>query len=167
MFNINFKENLKETISDEISDLISNEVDKVLDNEPATITEIPSVYQPISGPLHTDKYEELVELIKQESKKQVVINKQKGENLFSAKSVITTLAFLVTSVLIQVDVALADNIISSREGIQIAITLIGAFSTVAARGAEGDQGVYTPHGLPGLDKEFYDLNQNGIDDRLE
>lgn len=159
MFNLNFKENLKETRSDEIPDLTYN--------EPAIITEIPPVHQPVYGPLNTDKYEELVELIKQESNKQVVINKQKGENLFSAKSVITTLAFLITSVLTQLDVALADNEISNREGIQIAITLIGALSTVAARGAEGDQGIYTPHGMPGLDKEYYDLNNNNIDGRLE
>ena len=162
MFDLNFKENLKEIITDEVSNVIDNQVNKILDDEPAVITDHVG-----GGPLHTEKYEELVELIKQESKKQVIINKQKGENLFSAKSVITTLAFLVTSVLIQVDVALADGKFSQREGIQVAITLIGAISTVAARGSEGDTGVYTPHGIPGLNKEFYDLNNNGIDDRLE
>lgn len=162
MFDLNFKENLKEIITDEVANVIDDQVDNILEDEPAIITDHPG-----GGPLHTDKYEELVDLIKEESKKQVILNKQKGENLFSAKSVITTLAFLLTSVLVQVDVALADGEFSKREGIQVAVTLIGAISTVVARGSEGDSGVYTPHGIPGLDKEYFDLNNNGIDDRLE
>lgn len=137
---------------------------KALEEDPTVIIEVPPVG---SGPLHTETYKELIELIKNESKNQVIIQKQKAESLFSAKSVITVLAFLVSSVLIQVDVALADNTFSNREIIQIAITLIGAVGTVAARGAEGANGVYTPHGLPGLNKEDYDINRNGIDDRHE
>ena len=169
MFNLNFKENLKEVIKDEVSTVIDNQVDKFLDNESATITQVDYLEQSEfqSGPLHTEKYAELIDLIKEESKKKVIANKQQGENLFSAKSVITTLAFLLTSVLVQVDVALADDNFSQREGIQVAITLIGAISTVAARGSEGDKGVYTSKFLPGLNKEDYDLNLNGVDDRLE
>jgi hypothetical protein len=160
MIKINFKENFKESISDKVSNLISNPISNQVDK----VIEEPSI---VSGPLHTDKYEELIELIKEESKKHIIVKKQKGENLFSANSVITTLAFLITSVLINVDVALADNVINSRETMQIAITLVGAISTIAARGSEGSSGVYTPNFMPGLNKEDYDLNNNGIDDRHE
>ena len=117
MFDLNFKENLKEVIVDEVSDLVEDQVGNLLDVEedvePAVIG---------GGPLHTEKYEELIELIHETSKNHIVVQKQEGKNLFAASSVIAIVLTLLTSVLVQVDVALADGEFSTREGIQVSIT---------------------------------------------
>jgi len=148
MFDLNFKENLKEVIVDEVADLIEDQlVPEQNDVQPATVS---------GGPLHTDKYAELIDLIHKTSKNHIVVQKQQGKNLFAASSVITIFLALVTSVLVQVDVALSDGEFSNREGIQVAITLVGAISSIFARGTEGSQGVYTPHGMIGPNKEDYD-----------
>lgn len=160
MFDLNFKENLKEALIDEVVDLVTDSPEDFLHSEEEFL-------EPSQGPLHTDKYEELIDLIKHQSANHIIVQKQQGKNLFGASSVIAIFLTLVASVLVQVDVALADGKFSNREGIQVAITLIGAITSIAARGAEGNQGVYSPHFLPGLNKEDYDLNNNGIDDRLE
>jgi len=162
MFDLNFKENLEKVIADEVSDLVENQVGNLLNVEEDTESALIA-----GGPLHTDKYDELIELIHETSKNHVVVQKQEGKNLFAASSVIAIVLTLLTSVLVQIDVALADGEFSTREGIQISITLIGAITSIFARGTEGNQGIWTPRGVPGLDKEFYDLNNNGIDDRLE
>lgn len=147
MFKLNFKENIKDLIKEELSEVI----DKVVDNK------VDKVKEDLNnkGPLQTDKYLELIELINLSSKNHIVTAPQPKTNLFSAKSVITVAAFLLTSVLVQLDAALIDNKISNTEGIGLAVTLLGAVSTVAARGAEGKVGIYTNSKLPGLNKEDY------------
>ncbi len=147
MFKLNFKENIKDLIKEELSEVI----DKVVDNK------VDKVKEDLDnkGPLQTDKYLELIELINLNSKNHIVTVPQPKTNLFSAKSVITVAAFLLTSVLVQLDAALIDNKISNTEGIGLAVTLLGAVSTVAARGAEGKVGIYTNSKLPGLNKEDY------------
>lgn len=162
MFDLNFKENLKEALIDEAVDAVIKNPEEFLHIEEPDVAIITT-----PGPLYTENYKDLVDLIHETSKQHILIKKQEGISLFGASSVIAIFLTLVTSILVQVDVALADGQFTNREGIQVAITLIGAITSIAARGSEGSQGVYTPHGVPGLNKEDYDINRNGIDDRLE
>lgn len=149
MFKLNFKENLKNIITNQVSDV----VDEALKTKKSEVNTEEVVYSE-SGPLYTDKYNELIDLIN--SKSYEKLNKQKADNLFSSKSVITVFAFLVSSVLVQLDTALLDRNISLNEGVGIAVALLGSISTIAARGSEGATGVYTPNNMPGLNKEDFD-----------
>lgn len=164
MFKLNFKENIKDLILDQVSNVVDKvvdeKVDKVLVKKEEELNNLVS-----SGPLQTDKYYELIELINSTSKANIITMPQPKTNLFSAKSVITVAAFLLTSIVVQLDNALVDKNISLSEGLGIVIALTGALSTVAARGAEGKTGVYTNHVLPGLNKEDY--NNDGVIDHLD
>lgn len=185
MFKLNFKENLKEIVVDEIADIIGDELfpkeKQPQENDfiqpPSNIqaplqpiTESP-INSPVNnidtyrGPLHTDKYEELIDLIHTTSKNNIIVKRQQGKNLFTVTSVLTIFLTLLTSILVQVDLALSDGKFSSREGIQVAIILIGGATSIFARGTEGSQGVWTPHGMPGLDKE--DFDGDGIINELD
>ena len=154
MFKLNFKENLKNIVNKEVSDVIDKVTEPSNELEKATISN--PIYN-VSGPLYTDTYQELIDLINSKSKEQI-IKKQPADNLFSSKSVITVFAFLLTSVLVQLDGALLDKSISLNEGLGIAVSLLGSISTIAARGSEGATGVYTPNSLPGLNTEDYYLD---------
>lgn len=154
MFKLNFKENLKNIVNKKVSDVIDEATEPYPELEKASISN--SIYT-VSGPLYTDTYKELIDLINSKSKEQIV-KKQAADNLFSSKSVITVFAFLLTSVLVQLDSALLDKSISLNEGLGIAVSLVGSISTIAARGSEGATGVYTSNSLPGLNKEDYDLD---------
>jgi hypothetical protein len=161
MFKLNFKENIKDLVKDQIEELVDEAIDKKVE-EVVVKKEEETSNQTL---LQTDKYLELIELINLNSKAAIVTLPQSKTNLFSAKSVITVAAFLVTSVLAQVDNALIDKKISYKEGLAISIALIGAMGTVAARGAEGKTGVYTPDYMYGLNKEDY--NNDGVVDELD
>lgn len=169
MFQINFKENLKKALAGEVVDLVEDQVGNLLgvaDEVPQAPNPVPVVTGPVvGGPLHTDKYDELIELIKESSKNHIIVKKQQGKNLFAASSVIAIVITLLMSVLVQIDSALVDKEFTAREGIQIAITLVGAASSIFARGTEGKAGVYTPHGVWGPDKEDYD--GDGIPNHLD
>lgn len=157
MFKLNFKENIKSLISNQVGQIVDNKLEDIVNEkkDEVAITDSATVFISNEGPLHTDKYLELIELIKSNSKK-VLVQKQNAENIFSAKSVITVFAFLLTSVLVQLDNALVDRKITMSESALIIISLVGAGSTVLARGAEGKTGVYTPEFMPGPNKEDYD-----------
>lgn len=157
MFKLNFKENIKSIISNQIGQIVDNKLEDIVNEkkDEVAITDSATVSISNEGPLHTDKYLALIELIKSNSK-QVLLQKQNAENIFSAKSVITVFAFLLTSVLMQLDNALVDRKITMSEGALIIISLVGAGSTVLARGVEGKTGVYTPGFMPGPNKEDYD-----------
>lgn len=173
MFKLNFKETFKDLVKDNVNSVLDEVLDKTVnkvveEKVASTVEEKTEVALEKVGPLHTDKYLELIELINLNTKAALAKTPQPKTNIFSAKSVITVSAFLLTSVLVQLDVALTDNKVSTSEGVGIAVALIGAASTIAARGAEGKTGVYTPHGLSGLNKEdYYDANFDGIDDKLQ
>lgn len=169
MFKINFKERLANLVVDEVVDKV---VDKIF--TPEDELEIPSELEtqydeadvidivPYNTPLQTAKYQELIDAVNAASKLKLQKQKQEGKNLFSLPSVITIAVFAITGLLTQVDQSLADNVISTREWVQIAITGAGVIGTIAARGGEGRTGVYTPHVLPGLNKE--DFDGDGIPD---
>jgi hypothetical protein len=159
MFKLNFKENIKDLLKGQVDEIVSKEV------EPEQAENITKKEDYNNSLLHTDKYLELIELINLNSKAAIVAAPQPKTNLFSAKSVVTVAAFLLTSVLVQLDNALLDRKVSYSEGVGIAIAFIGAISTVAARGAEGKEGVFTPEGLPGLNKK--DFNNDGLIDVLD
>lgn len=163
MFKLNFKETLANLVVDEVVDKV---VDKIF--TPEDELEVPSELDtqylepdavdvvPYQTPLQTDKYQELIDAVNHAARLKMQEQKQRGKNIFSLPSVITVIVFAVTGILTQVDQALADNVISTREWVQIAITATGVAGTIAARGGEGRTGVYTPHILPGLNKEDYD-----------
>lgn len=153
MFKLNFKENIKNILLDQISTVVDDVVDDVVPTKVDPVLHEKEELNSSDGPLQTDKYYELIELINSTSRANIVETSK--TNLFSAKSVITVAAFLLTSIMVQLDNALLDNTISVTEGYSLAITLVGALSTVAARGAEGKTGVYTAHSLPGLNKEDF------------
>lgn len=158
MFKLNFKENIKDLIATQVEKVVENKLQSVVQKEDGEIlstTDSATVSISKEGPLHTDKYLALIELIKSNSKT-VLTQRQDADNLFSAKSVITVFAFLLTSILVQLDNALTDNKITMSEGALIIISLAGAGSTIVARGSEGKTGVYTPEFMPGLNKEDYD-----------
>lgn len=159
MFKLNFKENIKDLLKGQVDEIVSKEV------EPEQAESITKKEDYNNSLLHTDKYLELIELINLNSKAAIMTVPQPKTNLFSAKSVVTVAAFLLTSVLVQLDNALLDRKVSYSEGVGIAIAFIGAISTVAARGAEGKEGVFTPEGLPGLNKK--DFNNDGLIDELD
>lgn len=172
MFKLNFKEKIADVVIDkvvnEVRDEVRNRVFPNYKSEPLTETPLVDdqyldsevIYN--NTPLQTDKYEELINVVNDISKKRIYKQKQQGKNLFSTPSVITILVFLCTAILTDVDQALVDSNISTREWIQIAITFAGAIGTVVARGSEGTTGVYTPHGIPGMNREDYD--NDGIPD---
>jgi hypothetical protein len=168
MFKLNFKENLKNIVNKEVSDVIDQAVDpdvisQAIDSIETTETTVKidevnvQVERSTSGPLYTNTYKELINLINSKTQ-QHLFKKQPIDNLFSSKSVITIFAFLLTSILVQLDEALLDKRISLNEGLILTVSLLGSVSTIAARGAEGSTGVYTPKSLPGLNKEDYDLD---------
>lgn len=167
MFKLNFKENIKSLISNQVEQVVNNKLQSAIEENNAVVPRTDSATVSISkeGPLQTDKYLHLIELIKSNSK-DILIQKQDADNLFSAKSVITVFAFLLTSVLVQLDNALVDKEITMSEGALIIISLVGAGSTILARGAEGKTGVYTPGFMPGLNKEDYD-NDNILNEEDE
>lgn len=138
---------------------LASKIDDVLFEEDSTV-----IVQK-ETPLQTEKYKDIIDSIQDHSKTYIIKQKQKAENLFSTKSVIAIIAFGLTSILTSLDQALVDGTISSREWIQVGIALVGSASVIASRGAEGNTGVYTPHGLPGLNKEDYD--GDGVPDNLD
>lgn len=161
MFKLNFKENIKDIVKDQVDQLL----DKVVDEKVEEVVVKKEEEIVNKSLLQTDKYLEIIELINLNSKAAIVTLPQSKTNLFSAKSVITVAAFLLTSVIVQLDNALLDKKISYTEGLSLSIALIGAISTVAARGAEGKTGVYTPDYMLGLNKEDY--NNDGVVDVLD
>lgn len=156
MFNLNFKDSLKILLKQKTNTLIEEAVDtssELVLTPQIDIQEEANIEK--SGPLSTDQYLELIDLLKVNSKNK--LKEQPSENLFTVKSVLTVLVFLITSILVQLDNALIDNKLSSTELVQLSIVLIGAVSTVAARGSEGNLGVFTPHYMSGLNKEDYEV----------
>jgi hypothetical protein len=147
-----FKLNFKELLTNEISSVVNTQLQKNTEAQ----TNPKSELEPENASVkHTKEYYELVELINKISKKEIKTQTQKAVPLFSTKSVITILAFLISSIYVQVDAALVDNNFSHNEMFEVFVTLVGAAAAVTARGAEGKAGVYTAHSLPGLNKEDY------------
>jgi len=152
--NFNFKDTVEKLLNRKATNLITKVVEapiEITETSEEASTEIKT-----EGALQTDNYLTLIELIKLTS--QSSIKTQPTQSLFTAKSVLIVFAFLLTSILVQLDNALADDVFSFKEGIQVAIALIGAISTVAARGSEGNTGIYTPNYMLGLNKEDYSSN---------
>lgn len=116
----------------------------------------------------------LVEIIKKESKKElenILKNNQevklkssvmtdKVENIFSTKSFLTLIVFTLSLLFTQIDNALLDEKIDRTEWTTIFVTILGTVSTTLARALEKDTSVYSPHGLPGLNKEDYSTDIN-------
>jgi hypothetical protein len=146
MFKLNFKESIKGLLTEQVSDLIEEALDSKTPVK-SDQTETPEI--------KSKEYYELIDLINKVSKKEIKTQAQKAVPLFSTKSVITIIAFLVSSIYVQVDAALMDNNFSHNEMFEVFVTLVGAAAAVTARGAEGKAGVYTAHSLPGLNKEDY------------
>jgi len=170
MFKLNFKEQLASIVVDQVVDKVAEKIFSPEDelDIPAELSNQYSesdVLENISSestPLQTAKYQELIDAVNSAAKLKMQKQKQQGKNLFSLPSVLTIAVFAVTGILTQVDQSLADNVISTREWVQIAITGAGVIGSIAARGGEGSTGAYTPHILPGLNKE--DFDGDGIHD---
>lgn len=116
--------------------------------------------QPFNYEMNNVSLDEVTEL-KQASKRH--IKNVKAKNLFSLPSMITILFFLLSTVYIDLDAALMDGYINRREGLKLVYLLFGGIATLVARESEGD--VYTPHGIPGHNKEDFDMD--GIPNELD
>jgi len=180
MFRLNFKEQLANLVVDEFVDKVADKIFSPEDDldipvelenqfiESDVVESLKEENLNKETPLQTAKYQELIDIINKTSKGKMQKYKQEGKPIFSLPSIITIAVFGITGILTQVDQSLSDNIITPREWVQLTITAVGVIGTIAARGGEGRTGVYTPHALPGLNKEdFIDEDLDGLDDRYQ
>lgn len=99
--------------------------------------------------------------------KQYALPKYDKKNIFSLPSVVGIFMFVLSTSFMAVYNAVEDEKITLQEKLLIGYLIAGGVSEVILRGSEGATAVYSPKGLPGRDKDFYDENGNGVDDRLE
>lgn len=89
------------------------------------------------------------------------------KNVFSLPSVVGVFMFILSTAFMSIYTAVEDEKVTTQEKLLIGYLVLGGISQVVLRGSEGATAVYSPKGLPGKNKEDYDINGNGIDDRLE
>lgn len=87
-----------------------------------------------------------------------LLQKVDKKNLLSLPSILIMSFFIFSTIFIDLNESLMDGKIDLREGLKISYLLLGAVCTVLGRGIEKPTITYTPHGLPGLDKEQLDSN---------
>lgn len=172
MIDLNFKDVLGNVVKDKASDFVEDKIEKVLNieepkdftiHDPSLDTESASInYHHSNNEFSTESLE------RARSKSEELIQKVDASNIFTLPSIITVLFFLLSTVYLDLDAALADNKLSLRESLKLLYLGLGGVATLVARYNDPKKDVYTPHYVLGKDKEdFIDLNHNSVDDRYE
>ena len=167
MFKLNFKEALtevaKDVAKDAAHDLVQGTVDEIVIDDSVEDGSLPPsiIHDPNLS------YERPSEsLIEAKANAQVLLEKVEPKNLFTLPSILTVLFFMFSTVYIDLDQALEDNKISTREFFKLFYLAFGGLVTLVARYNDPKTDVYTPHNVLGKDREYFvDLNKDGIDDR--
>lgn len=122
--------------------------------------------------------EELIAELKQQLKKEIykevktrmeqaIPKSRKSHNLFFCPTVIGISYALWISVQPNLAEAIETKEFTTSFWFDTFSKLLAAVATLTLRGSEGAKGVHTPNGIPGLNKEEIDNNNNGIPDYLE
>lgn len=168
MFKLNFKETLtevaKDVAKDAAHDFVQGAVDEIfIDDSNANVNVPPSIIHDPGISYETGPSESLIEA---KANAQILIEKVEPKNLFTLPSILTVLFFMFSTVYIDLDQALEDNNISTREFFKLFYLAFGGVVTLVARYNDPKSEIYTPHNVLGKDREYFvDQNKDGVDDR--
>lgn len=152
---LNFKEHLTDFALDKARDYID---DSIGDDSNTDLSQDIPIIEELSEDfdyVHIEHTNDSSLLEAKDTSKEL-LSKLEAKNLFTLPSVITIGFFLLSLVYIDVDQALSDGVFTTRETFKVVYLLFGGVAQLVSRGSEGSTNVYTPHGLPGKNKEDYD-----------